>query len=84
MAPGLVIVAGALEVAVHGWDISVAYGRDHPIPAAEALGILSLAHLLIEDRMRRSLFNAPIPVPPSASPSDQLVAFLGRNPIAHY
>jgi uncharacterized protein (TIGR03086 family) len=82
LATDLVAVVGAMEIAVHGWDISVACGHRHPIPATLALGMLSLAPLVVEDWMRHSLFSAPIPVSPLASPSDQLVAFLGRPPIA--
>jgi len=82
MAAELVAVAGAVEVAVHGWDISVACGCRHPIPPTLALGMLSLSPLVVDDGMRQSLFGAPIPVSPLASPSDQLVAFLGRRPIA--
>jgi hypothetical protein len=79
--PSLAIVVGAVELAVHGWDVSVACGRDHPIPARLALGLLSLSQLIIDHSMRRSLFDGPVPVSPLASPSDQLVAFLGRGTV---
>jgi uncharacterized protein (TIGR03086 family) len=81
IAPALVMVSGAVEIAVHGWDISVACGHHHPIPATLALGMLSLSQLVVDSWMRESLFNAPVPVSPLASPSDQLVAFLGRRPV---
>jgi uncharacterized protein (TIGR03086 family) len=81
MTPGLLTVTAAVEVAVHGWDISVACGNHRPIPPALALGMLALSQLIIDERTRQALFDAPVPVSALASPSDQLVAFLGRHPI---
>ncbi len=71
---------GALEIAVHGWDISQACGQCRPIPATLALGLLAVAPLLVPEAGRRGLFNPPITVPAEADLSDQLVAFLGRPP----
>jgi uncharacterized protein (TIGR03086 family) len=79
---GWVVVVGAAEIAVHGWDISVACGSQRSIPVPLALGLLSLLQLVVDDAMRQSLFGPVIPVPRSASPSDQLVAFLGRRPLS--
>jgi uncharacterized protein (TIGR03086 family) len=73
--------AGALEIAVHGWDISRACGRCQPIPRALAADLLAIAPLLIPNADRHPLFAAPVSVPPEASPSDRLAAFLGRSPI---
>jgi uncharacterized protein (TIGR03086 family) len=74
--------AGALEIAVHGWDISRACGPCQPIPGALAAGLLAIAPLLVPGTDRHPLFAAPVSVPPEACPSDQLAAFLGRNPHA--
>ncbi|TCM37000.1 maleylpyruvate isomerase family mycothiol-dependent enzyme [Kribbella sp. VKM Ac-2568] len=82
IARDVVMVSGAVEIAVHGWDISVACGHHHPIPARLALGLLTLSQLVVDNWMRESLFGAPVPVSPLASPSDQLIAFLGRRPVA--
>lgn len=81
-ATGWMIVVGAAEIAVHGWDISVACGSERSIPVPLALGLLSLLQLVVDDAMRQSLFDPAIPVSPLASPSDQLVAFLGRHPVS--
>jgi hypothetical protein len=35
--------AAALEVAVHGWDTSLACGQRQPIPRALATGLLAIA-----------------------------------------
>jgi len=82
LATSMVAVVGALEVTVHGWDISVACGRSRPIPVGLAAILLPLAPLLITPATRRGLFADPVPVPLYASLSDQLVAFLGRQPLS--
>jgi uncharacterized protein (TIGR03086 family) len=80
---GLVTCTGAVEIAVHGWDISAARGGAgcagiHPIPAALATRMLRLCPLLMAGR--EGLFAGPVEVPAEASPGDKLVAFLGRHP----
>jgi uncharacterized protein (TIGR03086 family) len=80
LAPGAMAGAGALEIAVHGWDISRACGHDQPIPPDLAADLLAMAPLLVPGTDRRPLFAAPVPVPPEAGPSDRLAAFLGRSP----
>jgi hypothetical protein len=72
--------AGALEVAVHGWDIALACGRPEPIPGVLAARLLQLSPLLVPAAGRAPLFAEPVPVPAAAAPSDQLAAFLGRPP----
>ena len=80
LTASLVTAAGAIEIAVHGWDISVACGIRRPIPPALAAELLPLAPLLIPRATRAGLFAAPVPVPEPACPGDRLVAFLGRHP----
>lgn len=72
--------AGALEIAIHGWDISQASGQRRPIPDALAIDLLAVAPLLIPETGRHPLFDAPVTLTAHAGPGDQLVAFLGRNP----
>lgn len=71
---------GALEVAVHGWDVASSVGRDHPLPAALAENLLMLASLVVTPAERPGRFAEPVPVSPDADPAEQLVAFLGRHP----
>jgi uncharacterized protein (TIGR03086 family) len=78
LSAGIVACTGAVEIAVHGWDVSAARGRDAPIPPALATRMLRLSPLLVTGR--DGLFGAPVPVPAQASPGDRLVAYLGRNP----
>ena len=72
--------AGAIEIAVHGWDISAACGVRRPVPPGLAAALLPLAPLLVPRATRAGLFADPVPVPALAGPGDRLVAFLGRQP----
>jgi uncharacterized protein (TIGR03086 family) len=69
---------GALEIAVHAWDISQACGRCLPIPDELATGLLVQASLLVPRLGREPLFAAPAPVSARAPASDRLTAYLGR------
>jgi uncharacterized protein (TIGR03086 family) len=84
---GLVACTGAVEIAVHGWDVAVARGRAGretpqtpiaPIPAALATRMLRVCPLLVAGR--EGLFALPVEVPAQASPGDRLVGYLGRDP----
>ena len=83
---GLVACTGAVEIAVHGWDVSAARARagragsvqETPIPAALATRMLRLGPLLVAGR--EGLFGVPVEVPAQATPGDRLVGSLGRHP----
>jgi uncharacterized protein (TIGR03086 family) len=74
----LVACTGAIEIAVHGWDVSAARGRCCPIPPRLAAPMLGISPLLVAGR--EGLFAEPVEVPAEASPGDRLVGFLGRDP----
>lgn len=76
----IVTSAGAVDVAVHGWDVARACGRPQPIPEPLAAEMLEISPLLVTWADRPRLFAAPVAVPPVASASDRLVAYLGRDP----
>jgi uncharacterized protein (TIGR03086 family) len=80
LAARMAVAAGAIEIAVHGWDISVACGNRRPVPPDLAALLLPIAPLLITPRTRAGLFADPVPVAGRACPGDRLVAFLGRQP----
>jgi uncharacterized protein (TIGR03086 family) len=80
LTTSMVTAAGAIEIAVHGWDISVACGIGRPVPPGLAAELLPLATVLIPRATRAGLFADPVPVPEPACPGDRLVAFLGRRP----
>ncbi len=78
MPAGLVACTGAIEIAVHGWDVSAARGDGRPIPAALAARMLGFCPFLVA--AREDLFAVPVEVPAQASPGDKLIAYLGRDP----
>lgn len=76
----IVASTGAIEIAVHGWDLAKGCGHDRDIPASLAEELGQLAPLVVSRRDRPHRFGHPVPVSPDASPGDRLVAFLGRDP----
>jgi uncharacterized protein (TIGR03086 family) len=80
LTASVVAIAGAMEIAVHGWDISVACGATRTIPSGLAALLLPIAPLLITAESRPGLFSDPVRLPGPACPGDELVAFLGRQP----
>ncbi|UNS97400.1 TIGR03086 family metal-binding protein [Streptomyces tubbatahanensis] len=77
-------LTGAVELAVHGWDI--AWSTGHPeraVPVPLAARLLPVArHLVPHDGARHPLFGPRLPLPDDAPPTDRLLAFLGRAPHA--
>jgi uncharacterized protein (TIGR03086 family) len=76
----VVTSAGAVDVAVHGWDVARACGRAQPIPAQLAGDMLEISRLLVGADDRPARFAAPVPVPREAAASDRLIGYLGRDP----
>jgi uncharacterized protein (TIGR03086 family) len=75
----LLAAAGALEIAVHGWDVARACGVDRPLPAALAIELLDVVPLFIHAEDRPARFAEPVDVPLHARPSDRLLAAVGRR-----
>ncbi len=80
LTASVVAVTGAIEITIHGWDISVACGGRRPVPPGLAAVLLPIAPLLITPGTRPGLFADPVRLPGPASPGDQLIAFHGRQP----
>ena len=80
ITPAVLTSAGALEIAVHGWDVAVACRRPRPLPDALAVDLLRVAPALVRQEDRAGRFGAALPTPPGASPGMQLLAFVGRAP----
>ncbi|WP_242894020.1 TIGR03086 family metal-binding protein [Actinomadura litoris] len=76
----LVAGTGAIEIAVHGWDVAQAAGRPRPVPPALAGALLELAPMLVSGATRHGLFAPPVPVPGTAGAGERLLAYLGRDP----
>jgi uncharacterized protein (TIGR03086 family) len=67
-----------LEAVVHGWDIGQGSGEVVDIPDDLALAVLDIARSPLVDSHRGDNFAADLGI--GDTPSDQLVAFLGRKP----
>jgi uncharacterized protein (TIGR03086 family) len=76
---GILAVAGAVEVAVHGWDVAQACGTDRPIPAALAAELLGPALLFVDDGDRPHRFGLAVAVRRDAGPAEHLLGHLGRH-----
>lgn len=76
----MVTCAGAVEVAVHAWDLARSCGRPRPMPPEMAADLLAVAGLLVTDEDRRHRFAGPVDLPARSSAADRLLAFLGRDP----
>ena len=93
---GVVACTGAVEIAVHGWDVSAARaragrgraGRDRAdcegdVPETPIPAGLAAPMLRLSPLLvagREGLFAVPVEVPAQASPGDRLVGYLGRRP----
>jgi uncharacterized protein (TIGR03086 family) len=80
VSTSIVTSVGAVEIAVHGWDLAQACGQRRPLPDQLAEEMLWLCHLFVTETDRPERFAMPVAVPPHAGPGDQLLAFLGRSP----
>ncbi|MGQ0805042.1 MAG: TIGR03086 family metal-binding protein [Actinomycetota bacterium] len=78
-ADGAIVIV-TLDALVHGWDLGRAIGADTEIDPALAEAALEAAQGFVSDQLRGTAFGAAIDVPADASPTDRLVAFLGRRP----
>lgn len=76
----LVAAAGAVEIAVHGWDVGQASGHPRPIPADLAAELLWLVPEVVTAADRPVRFAEPVRLPAGSGASDRLVAYLGRHP----
>lgn len=75
---GLLASAGALEVAVHGWDVAASCGLDHPVPTALAEDLLSYVPLLVSEADRPHRFGPPLSTGSDDGAAATLLARLGR------
>lgn len=73
-------LVGALEIAVHGWDVARTTGRGPTFPEALAVRLLAVARAVVTPADRGSRFAAPVPVDARDTAADHLLAHLGRSP----
>jgi uncharacterized protein (TIGR03086 family) len=82
LTAAVVAAVGALEVAVHGWDVAEACCAPRPLPDGLASELIDLCPLFVAPGDRPGRFAPPLDVSPTASPGDRLLAFLGRREAA--
>ena len=75
----ILATAGALEIAVHGWDVACTLGLEHPLPAGLAADLLTSASALVSAADRPARFAPPVDVPPDAPDDARLLALVGRR-----
>jgi uncharacterized protein (TIGR03086 family) len=74
----MIVLTGALEVAIHAWDVGQACKSARPMPAELAQDLLPRAPLLLDSTARRDLFADPIKPALGATAAERLVALAGR------
>ncbi|WP_410667624.1 TIGR03086 family metal-binding protein [Amycolatopsis sp. cmx-4-68] len=76
------VVVGAIEAAVHGWDAARGAGRARPIPGELAGRLLAELPSVLGGDTRRGMFADPVALPPGRPAAERLLAALGRDPSA--
>ena len=70
-----------LDTATHAWDIARATGQGSDLPVAVAATVLGVGRGVVTDDVRSFAgFDPEISVGDDANATDQLAAFLGRQP----
>ncbi|NYJ02944.1 uncharacterized protein (TIGR03086 family) [Nocardioides thalensis] len=77
---GLVLIVASLEASVHSWDLLAGAGTPLPLPAPLARNLGRVLPAVLDTEARGSQFAPPVPVPDGASPSDRILAAVGRSP----
>jgi len=76
-------VAGLVigDLLVHSWDLARSIGADETLPVGAVEATLMGLRRMPEEMLRSAtMFGPPIEVADDASPQDQLLAFVGRQP----
>ncbi len=79
--PGSVLAGiNLLDTTTHAWDLAVALGRPASLPDDVAAKALEQARAIVTAELRPGRFEAEVPAPADAAPTERLVGFLGRQP----
>ena len=80
--PGVVALnINTLDAYVHGWDIAQATGQNASLDDEISVGLLGFAQEEVTASPREGdNFHAVVETAPAASPADQLIGYLGRQP----
>jgi uncharacterized protein (TIGR03086 family) len=69
-----------LDTATHTWDLATATGQPAALPDDLATAALEASHAIVNAELRPGRFGPAVPAPAGATPTQMLVAFLGRTP----
>jgi len=79
--PGKVLASiNLLDTATHTWDLATATGQPSELPDAVASAAMEASRMVVSPALRPGRFAPEQQTPAGASPTAQLVAFLGRTP----
>jgi uncharacterized protein (TIGR03086 family) len=79
--PGRVLAGiNLLDTATHTWDLATATGQPTQLPDGVAEAAFEVSRATISPEIRPGRFGPELPAPSGAGPTEQLVAFLGRQP----
>jgi uncharacterized protein (TIGR03086 family) len=84
--PGVIDKTGPLlgialaDQLLHGWDLARATGQDTAMPDGLADAAYRAIHGRFTDEQRVGVFKPELPVPPTATPQNRLLAYTGRDP----
>jgi uncharacterized protein (TIGR03086 family) len=79
--PGHVLASiNLLDTATHTWDLAMATGQPSQLPDRVADAAMEASRAIVSEELRKGRFGPEQPAPDGASPTDRLVAFLGRCP----
>jgi uncharacterized protein (TIGR03086 family) len=79
LASDVLVSAAALEITVHGWDVSCATTGPARIPEELARQLLPVARRVVHRDDRPLRFAPPLTPEQDAPADEQLLAFLGRT-----
>jgi uncharacterized protein (TIGR03086 family) len=65
---------------LHGWDLARATGQDATMPEGLPEAAFGMIHGKFTEDQRKGVFKAEIPLGPSTSAQDKLLAYTGRVP----
>lgn len=72
-------LVGALEIALHGWDVGQACGSPRPLPPVLAMDLWAVARDHIAEAGPPCRVGPPLEVPDLATPQERLLAWTGRG-----
>ena len=79
--PGRVLAGiNLLDTATHTWDLAIATGQPSALPDDVAATALEASREIVNAELRPGRFGPEVPAPAGATPTEALVAFLGRTP----